>query len=182
MFCLDDLEVGKDGDTHLTRILKEYHASKATSARDLPPWLFTTEQRSTSHVWDDEATSARASNSRRPGQGYQQATSYSNSLQDIFQAELAPRKGRPQRQPSNDSGYESGSSSYAPASQNTGGGVPTASMRVLSMKREGRARPNMVSAAPVSELPTQAGLGSGRSGSRAPPASRGLPSRPRANY
>ncbi|KAI5476936.1 hypothetical protein MNV49_007037 [Pseudohyphozyma bogoriensis] len=37
----DDDTIGPDGDTKLTRVIKEYHISQATCSEDLPHWLFT---------------------------------------------------------------------------------------------------------------------------------------------
>ncbi|KAM0754743.1 hypothetical protein T439DRAFT_331699 [Meredithblackwellia eburnea MCA 4105] len=42
----DDDTVGPDGETKLSRCIKEYHISRAQSSGDLPDWLFTPQERS----------------------------------------------------------------------------------------------------------------------------------------
>ncbi|KAG0149983.1 hypothetical protein CROQUDRAFT_39000 [Cronartium quercuum f. sp. fusiforme G11] len=108
-----------DGDSHLIRIMKEYHIEKAQSTRDLPTWLFSAEEISSAdaraRLHNDAATHppgltrarSHGSESRRPG-----------ALADIYDSVPDSNVQRHQRgypkSPRNnhsfDSGYASGPS------------------------------------------------------------------------
>jgi len=125
---------GYEGESHLTRCLKEYYVSKAAYERDLPAWLFTSEQRSTSRSWETSTiNSARPTNaqSSRPSQQPYQQSSQSSSLRDIFDnTQPQSQLQQPVRKASYDSGYSSISSASAfqhPNPTNNGGASTTRS-------------------------------------------------------
>lgn len=148
--------------------MKEYHSAKAKTPSDLPAWLFPPEQRSVLHAWEEEPPT-----SRRPQRGN------ASSLDDVFSSEPTKThytRRNYHRQDSQDSGYESGASSFSgssiPPQQALGSRAAT---RLQSLRREGRPKVSNQTmedegAALFDKMPN----------TRSPPSMKraGLPSRP----
>ncbi|KAH9811291.1 hypothetical protein DFH28DRAFT_465600 [Melampsora americana] len=107
-----------DGDSHLIRIMKEYYANNAESARDLPTWLFSKEE-----INSADAARRLANNPESEPRGTPRAPRGANTprpgaLADIYNSVPEPAHQRHQRgypkSPRNnhsfDSGYASGPS------------------------------------------------------------------------
>ncbi|CAH7672289.1 hypothetical protein BY996DRAFT_7477435 [Phakopsora pachyrhizi] len=106
-----------DGESHLTRVMKQYHVEKATSRKDLPDWLFTAEEIRQADSKFNEQPQRRRMNSLDSLTNYdEEQDKRPKGLSDIFDSVNQERNDRSQpssrrAKQSFDSGYGSSTSS-----------------------------------------------------------------------
>ena len=125
-------EPGPDGDTHLTRVIKEYHISKATSSNDLPTWLFPERQAAARQPWEAGPTRSRPSGASRPAATLDPYAYSASSISSSGSSSMFDESGR--------HGPSSSMSSTTSSQRAYGAAPSSAANRLKAMRDEKRAR------------------------------------------